>query len=513
MRIKSNDLPLFVNEKSLSIGYWDGDMWVGMPTEVAEPGLLKAQLSHFSMYAIVMCGGGTEPEIVIDSPKLYFQEYSLQTVDKDENGNKLYNVGVNEEFCNPDSEEFWKKDKDTIIPSPKEFLKILKEDDERIMISIEDIMRTPGGPFTFHGIIPHSGLDDDSMCHTEATVTANCCCVKDGDAFKCTPDEHVGVGDLNSNSLWSQQDCMSYLFANGYTELEEMIFLEPTSIENPDDYPLFDIDDNPIELSCADVTKPEGIKTHVFGYRTEECIDGYTKEEGKNVFEVHFKGNGDACRFEAQDDGKFYEIEYEQEYGTLCEGSDELIYVSGSGTKLGNEKIVTDTIVYGLEEITQVKTDNYCADCSAKITIYGKGLEYDGEITYSCENLNNYDEMFDEDLSYDIMNNEGTPTCYHCEDVNGELTYVKQDVSVCDPYLGCGPCLSLELGGSCPPSEEGNNWCSNNYGCRNGIILSASDIEDNKDGDWSDRCPPCLENIDSRDSCTPVNDANQGGEQ
>ena len=517
MRIRSSDLPAFVSERSVSIGYWDDDMWVGMPTEVEEPGLLKAKLSHFSIYATVMCGGNGNEPVVVKSPTLYRQEYSLQTFEEDVQGNKLYNVGVTEEFCDKGSEKYWVEDKDTIVPTPEEYLKILKEEDERIIRSPEDLMRNQGGTATFDGIPfpPEYGTrgDTETCANKPQEVEQYCCCFFDESGQnKCV------ATPVSKNAIWGQQSCMRYLYDNGIKDLASMNLVKhyekyPLYGKSLGDYPMYDFVDSEVTNGndCMDLPIETGFESSVEGYNEEVCIDGYIGHSGvggETIFDIKFKGNGNACIFKVQDDGKFYDIKYKQEHGTSCVGPDELIKVSSTGTKLGNEKIVTDTIVYGLEEITQVETDSYCADCGVEITVYGTGLEYDGNINYPCEDL--AEAPRDHSINSKIIYEDGSPSCFFCEDVDGELTYVKQDVKVCDPYRGCGSCLALKIGEPCPPSEEGNNWCSNDYGCRDGFIISAEDIEKQKPGDWSDRCPPCLDNIDSRDSCTEWSSNNPG---
>ncbi|MBT7926908.1 hypothetical protein HN695_01085, partial [Candidatus Woesearchaeota archaeon] len=459
-------------------------------------------------------------------------------------------------FCEPiPKNAFWKEDRDAIVPNAEEFVKVILVEDERIIRTMSEVPDE----------IRQFGVDEPELCNqpTEekkpAKVTPYCCCTPSLDGYKCY-DEVMG-----------EQECIEALQAGGWVDLkaegltnvilftedgntiEEHLILDSTYDEKTQIYTDGEFNNgNAIikntnsgdEITCqklfddetfetTETTNQEYIEREVFGYNTDDCIDGElhdgdlvhwnsaTSSRSTAVYEIRFKGGeGNEC-FDTST------VEYINDKGETCDDMPNAlrkppILVEYPDQAFSGEK----TYAYLLNDpIVSYAGDSMCTDCSAKITLYAKGnWRFSGlsETYQGCDD--NQEGMFDI-----IYNQEGKPECRLCKlttNMPGGLpdsfTYEFRESGFCDIGTGCGECLSYPqaadpsgIAGVCPKSLDGDWFCHTdevfyqcNYNFDNKVgQLTPYEIY-TESGEYTSRfkenCLPCLEHPSTSTDCVQI---------
>ncbi|NTV24337.1 MAG: hypothetical protein HGA85_08290 [Nanoarchaeota archaeon] len=341
--------PLSVNEKTLSIAWWDEELkiWRGLPTTV-ENGVATANIDHFTTFAIVIgCGEGSETTIDIPTPFLFQQKYSLKLRPQDTAAGETdehygsYVSAVSSAFCT----SYWVEQSDkTIIPTDEQIKKIVENAPDRI---VETIQELTGEKYQY-------GTDATS-CSGPAMVTPYCCKALD--------------------ETYSAKGKESCLFAGG----------TPLNEEEAEDIP-----------ECSEVVWDELLSEVLFGYNTRDCIGGSVTdgnaEEG--ILLIEFKDKGDAC-VNSVDSGEVKPM------GEGCSIQPPEIQL------VKNENGITSVVLVSATQTAP--SSGFCALCSAMITLHGTGIT--AEHYMECEKEGESLMVNGECLKCEKLCSDGTPTC------------------------------------------------------------------------------------------------------
>ncbi len=322
--LRAKDYPPDISINELSIAWWDEDLkiWRSLNTNI-ENGVARAEVSHFTKFAVVMnCAGDKDNTVSLPLPLLFQQKYNYKKrpINPGENIDTYANylITSNQDTCNSGFNSKWQENSDgTIIPIRKEFLKILNNDPDRIDLTIQQLI---GEKYTFG-----NGYD----CEGPALVDTYCCC-------DINDKEECEKGPLSPESCWSIKD--------------HDIFKG-----NPESNP-----------SCP--KPPYGkVEEQIKGYNDRACIGGTTTDgNGDNlIVRIDFLKNGDGCVI----DDLAKSVTYTKKYNSVVGDEASGCIFEPKAT------VINENLVISIESSTTIEPPSgYCASCTGEVSISGTGI-------------------------------------------------------------------------------------------------------------------------------------------
>ncbi len=266
INFRTKDFPLYINENTLSIAWWDEDfkIWRGLDTTIKD-GVASAMVDHFTKFAIVVeCDSGTEITTVVvpqeQIPILFKQKYSpkIRAANAGESPENYatYLVGVSDKFCNddwkPQSGLSWTLPGDlTIIPTDPQIELIRDNAPNMIVDTVQELI---GENYDF-------GISAD--CAKSALVTPFCCLSED-------------------ETKTSRKGWESCILDGG----------KPLKKDEISDY-------TEAALNCDEaVFDWDTLKSDpIIGYNEKDCIGGIVTDGNGDgaILSIEFKDNGNSC--------------------------------------------------------------------------------------------------------------------------------------------------------------------------------------------------------------------------
>jgi hypothetical protein len=344
------DYPINVNEKSLSIAWWDENLkiWRGLDTTV-ENGIASAQTSHFTKFAIVMdcrADAKDEKDKLIITPNLFKQEYSMMhppvPVPDTANLQSTYDdadAGLCASYAQGNA--YWLKDGKTYIPTYEKYKDMKDMKPVRIAETVQEVQEKID-----YGENGECRKSEGSM-RFEAQVPAYYCY----DPAKKDCDTSVKKG---------LQECMD---AEGFDQ--------DKTLECQKKYA-----DELTEL----------LTREIIGYPLGSCISGTTTDGGQDpgVLDIEFDNVGGSCISEL--DGLKVKTDMGQSIGGKCAVtilkqtiSDEKelpIDQAGSSGEDGKFHVIITDAKVGGADLDEGST--FCQSCKVDIQLVGTGFSAKG---------------------------------------------------------------------------------------------------------------------------------------
>jgi hypothetical protein len=444
-------------------------------------------------------------------------------------------------FCLEPTEDdsAWKMDREAVVPKKEEFMKVLFNEDDRIVRSIS-MMSNEIRQFGTNRFLQCNQPREEQKT---TRVTPYCCCWQFAeDDFRCY------------NEVMGEQQCYERLKQDEYLtdpdtfEDDTELFSIDDARPNPNDVTVYDSDsegktnmystgDAITNWHCGNVfadadeiytEKGEDvIDREIYGYNDINCVNGLLKDAGteggnwrsdnleqtSSVYEIRFAPGGASCYAGST-------VVYETLNGDSCEGPESLsgpLELSYPDQRDGEDSV----IAYVLNEVTTSNRKGMCADCYATITLLAKEGTF-----FSPESERHFSCTANENNDYKLIYNGGLPECRVCVQSNvvdglseteleGQYVYIIDNEEVyntatsdkCDIKDGCGDCLkypqSESIDGLCTPTHQGDKFCNlkndgKGYLCNNGALQVMTSSE------YEDLCYDCLNNPSSSEDCVEV---------
>lgn len=385
--VRAKDYALYVSQNSLSIGWWDENyrLWKSLDTTVKD-GIATAKIDHFTKFTIVIYCDGDSTQEIIDLPNLFKQKYSYITQYTD-GDNTYYTFDAEDTVC--DKDEIWKIDEEAIVPTEKEFRKIVRGEYPMLGPTVQEL---PGELYQF-GI-------DMFQCDESAVVNTYCCCNDDG----CLD------GPMSEQECWSNGDEYYTIDDPGaYNDEQIQLYIQQKGFLN------YDIltDTEKEELKpCSDSYQPDERK--IFGYDTRECISGITRpgsDPEPGILTIEFSGDGSGCIDEndpgyirptfngvPDSSGKCSIFNTPETFPTETDG------IQASSIRI--EKVEDHAAIVIEYATSEFDDKSYCSRCSGQVILNGEmgaGIVAQGYLMCNTEDTNL------------IVDGE----CKKCEDKNG----------------------------------------------------------------------------------------------